>query len=144
MGTTSVNYDFDHFLDYKLDFKNTGSAYENSTLNTLGMIGMNDSISWFMELGVENIYSHILEVQDRLIENLDKTKYRIESDLNPDHRSNILIFSHVDPSLNKKIQQALEEKNIYIALREGYLRLSPHIYNNLRDAEILADSLNSI
>jgi len=144
MGTTSVNYDFDHFLDYKLDFKNTGSAYENSTLNTLGMIGMNDSISWFMELGVENIYSHILEVQDRFIEKLDKTKYRIESDLNPDHRSNILIFSHVDPSFNKKIQLALEEKNIYIALREGYLRLSPHIYNNLSDAEILADSMNSI
>src|SRR5260221_6236326 len=120
MGTTSVNYEFENFLKYKLDFKTDGSIYENSTLNTLGMIGMNDSISWFLELGVENIYSHIIEIQDKLVENLDKTKYRIESDLNPDHRSNILIFSHLDSSRNKEIRKKLEEKYIYIALREGY------------------------
>ena len=143
MGTTSVNYEFENFLNYKLDFKNDGSIYENSTLNTLGMIGMNESISWFLELGVENIYSHIIKIQDKLVENLDKNKYRVESDLNPEHRSNILIFSHVDSSRNKEIQKKLEEKQIYIALREGYLRLSPHIYNNPEDAEILAAELNS-
>lgn len=143
MGTTSVNYDFDNFLKYNLDFKNDGAIYENSTLNTLGMIGMNESISWFLELGVENIYAHIVEIQDKLVEYLDKAKYRIESDLNPDHRSNILIFSHLDSSRNKEIQKKLEEKHIYIALREGYLRVSPHIYNNPEDAEILAGELNS-
>jgi cysteine desulfurase/selenocysteine lyase len=144
MGTTSVNYDFENFLNYKLDYKADGAAYENSTLNTLGMIGMNESISWFMELGIENIYEHIIGIQDRLIEKLDKTKYRIESDLNPEHRSNILIFSHMDPSMNKKIQKTLEEKKIYIALREGYMRISPHIYNNFDDAEALAEELNTI
>jgi cysteine desulfurase / selenocysteine lyase len=144
MGTTSVNYDFDNFLDYKLDYKADGAAYENSTLNTLGMIGMNESISWFMELGIENIYEHIIGIQDRLIEKLDKTKYRIESDLNPEHRSNILIFSYMDQSMNKKIQKTLEDKKIYIALREGYLRISPHIYNNFDDAETLAEALNTI
>lgn len=143
MGTTSVNYDFDNFLNYKLEFNEDGSAYENSTLNTFGMIGMNESISWFLELGVENIYRHILEIQDKFIENLDKTKYRIESDLNPEHRSNILIFSHLDPSRNKSLQKSLEEKKIFIALREGFLRLSPHIYNNYEDAEALARALNS-
>jgi selenocysteine lyase/cysteine desulfurase len=143
MGTTSVNYDFDNFLNYKLEFNDNGSAYENSTLNTLGMIGMNEAIKWFISLGVANIYDHILEIQDKLVENLDKSKYRIESDLNPEHRSNILIFSHLDQSLNKQIQKQLEEKNVYIALREGYLRVSPHIFNNLEDAEILAAALNS-
>ncbi len=144
VGTTNVNYDFDNFLDYKLDFKSGGEAYENSTLNTLAMIGTDEAIKFFMELGVENIFRHILEIQDRLIELLDRSKYKVESDLSPNHRSNILIFSHVNINRNKEIQKSLEEKKIYIAVREGYLRVSPHIYNNPGDAELLASELNAL
>lgn len=144
VGTTNVNYNFDNFLDYKLDFKQGGEAYENSTLNTLAMIGTDEAIKYFLELGVENIYNHIIDIQDKLIELIDKTKYKIESDLSPEHRSNILIFSHADINRNKEIQKALEAKNIHIALREGYLRLSPHIYNNYDDVEALANALNSL
>lgn len=142
-GTTNVNYNFDNFLDYKLEFKTSGEAYENSTLNTLGMIGTDEVLKYFMELGVENIFNHILDIQDKLISLLDKTKYKIESDSSPEHRSNIMIFSHVDSTKNKEIQKMLEEKNIYIAVREGFLRVSPHIYNNYSDAEKLAEALNS-
>ena len=143
-GTTNVNYDFDNFLDYKLDFRQSGEAYENSTLNTLGMIGTNETIKFFLELGVENIFNHIIDIQDKLIEKLDKSKYKIESDLSPEHRSNLMILTHSDLTRNKQIQKTLEEKNIYIALREGFLRVSPHIYNNYDDAETLAKELNAL
>lgn len=142
-GTTNVNYNFDNFLDYKLDFKTSGEAYENSTLNTLAMIGTDEVLKYFMELGVKNIFDHIIDIQDKLISLLDKTKYKIESDLSAEHRSNILIFSHVDSSKNKEVQKMLEDKKIYIAVREGFLRVSPHIYNNYSDAEQLAEALNS-
>jgi cysteine desulfurase / selenocysteine lyase len=143
-ATSSINYDFENFLNYKLDFKQDGAAYENSTLNTLGMIGMNEVIKLFVELGVENIFKHILDIQDHFTGLLDTAKYKVESDLNPEHRSNIMIFSHLDQSLNKHLQKALEARNIYIAIREGYLRLAPHIYNNYEDVEILANELNSM
>jgi selenocysteine lyase/cysteine desulfurase len=141
-GTTNVNYDFERFLDYKLEFKQSGEAYENSTLNTLAMIGTNEVIRYFLELGVENIFGHIIDIQDKLIELLDKNKYKIESVLTPENRSTILIFSHIDSTRNKEIQKMLEEQKIYIALREGFLRLSPHIYNNYNDVEKLAEALN--
>ncbi len=144
VGTTCINYDFENFLNYKLEFRDDGTAYENSTLNTLGMVGMNESIRFFLELGVKNIFEHIIGVQDRLIAQLDKAKYRIESDLNPEHRSNILLFSHLNQSRNGEIQKRLAEKNIYVAVREKFLRLSPHIYNNVEDAEILAKELNAV
>ena len=144
IGTTSVNYDFANFLKYNLEFNKDGTAYENSTLNTLGMTGLNEVITWFLSLGVENIYNHIIEIQEKFIELLDKSKYRIESDTNPEHRSNILIFTHTDQTRNSAVQKTLAEKNIYIAIREGYLRLSPHIYNNLDDVKILTKELNSL
>ena len=142
-GTMNVNFNFDNFLDYKLDFKTSGEAYENSTPNTLALIGTDEVLKYFMELGIKNIFDHIIDIQDKLIALLDKKKYKIESDLSSEHRSNILIFSHVDITKNKDVQKVLEEKKIYIAVREGFLRVSPHIYNNYSDAEQLADALNS-
>ncbi len=144
VATSSIKYDFKNFLKYELNFKDDGSAYENSTLNCLGMIGLESSIELFLKLGVENIFKHILNLLDYFILNLDKSKYSIESDLNTENRSNILIFSYKIKEENDSIQKYLESKNIFIALREGFLRISPHLFNNYGDIEVLIKELNSI
>lgn len=144
VATSCVDYDFKNFLDYKLNFRNDGAAYENSTLNTLGMIGMVSSIELFLQLGVEKIFSHILELQDIFINEMKDSEFNIESNLDPVHRSNILIFSHKDRSKNEMVQKTLENENIFIALREGFLRLAAHIFNNEEDILKLTNSLKSI
>lgn len=144
VATSSVEYDFTNFLDYKLNFRKDGGAYENSTPNTLGMIGLDSSIDLFLKLGVENIFNHILNLQNIFIEEMDGTEYIIESDLNPVHRSNILIFSHSDFGKNPKIQKDLENENIFIALREGFLRLSAHFFNNEDDIFALTSALKKL
>jgi cysteine desulfurase / selenocysteine lyase len=143
-ATSSIKYDFKNFLKYELNFNDDASAYENSTLNCLGMIGLESSIDLFLKLGVENIFNHILGLHDLFISELDKSKYTIESVLIPENRSNILIFSHKDRSKNEYIKKNLEEKNIFIALREGFLRVSPHLFNNGQDIKILLKELNAI
>jgi selenocysteine lyase/cysteine desulfurase len=65
----------------------------------------------------------------------------IESDLSDNHRSNILIFSHKDKSRNPQIQSELETQNIFIAIREGYLRISPHLFNNKKDVMLFLSAL---
>lgn len=144
VATSSINYNFKNFLDYKLDFRKDGAAYENSTPNTLGMIGLESSIELFLKLGVENIFRHILNLQDIFIKEIKDTDYIIDSNLEPVHRSNILIFSHKDRSNNEMIQKALENENMFIALREGFLRLSAHIFNNENDILVLTECLKKI
>lgn len=141
VGTTSVEYEFKNFLDYKLKFRNDGGAYENSTLNTLGMIGMESSIELFLKLGVENIFRHILNLQNIFIEEMRNSDFIIESSLEAIHRSNILIFSHKDSYKNESIQKTLETKNIFIAIRENFLRLAPHLFNNEHDIITLTKAL---
>ena len=144
VSTKNVNYDFTNFLDYKLELRGDGSAYENSTPNTLGMIGLESSVELFLHLGVENIYKHIISLLDIFAEGLlSLPNFFIESDLSDEHRSNILIFSHKDKSRNSKIQSELETQNIFIAIREGYLRVSPHLFNNKEDIELLLNALKS-
>ncbi|MFA5404592.1 MAG: aminotransferase class V-fold PLP-dependent enzyme [Ignavibacteria bacterium] len=143
-ATSCIKYDFKNFLKYELNFNDDGSAYENSTLNCLGMIGLESSIELFLKLGVGNIFKHILTLLDLFISVLDKKKYLVESDIKKNSRSNILIFSHVDKSKNEYIQKYLEGKKIFIALREGFLRVSPHLFNNENDIKILVKELNII
>jgi cysteine desulfurase / selenocysteine lyase len=143
-ATSSIKYDFKNFLKYKLNFNDDASAYENSTLNCLGMIGLESSIDLFLKLGVDNIFKHILGLLNLFVSELDKSKYTVESDLNPENRSNILIFTCKDKSKNEYIQKHLEEKNNFIALREGFLRVSPHLFNNKEDIKSLVSELNSI
>lgn len=144
VGTTSIEYDFENFLNYKLNFQKDGAAYENSTLNLLGMIGLESSIDLFAKLGVSNIYNYILKLLDNFVEGISGLQYRVESDLSENHRSNILIFSHIDKTKNKYIQQELECQNIFIALREGFLRISPHIFNNTEDIHRLLVELKRL
>jgi cysteine desulfurase/selenocysteine lyase len=144
VGTTSIKYDFKNFLDYKLNFADDGQAYENSTLNCLGMIGLQSTIELFLKLGVENIFKHITNLLDVFITNIKDSNFKIESNLETEHRSNILIFSHVDGSKNEFVQKELEKKNIFIALREGFLRISPHIFNNEEDILTLCKELKKI
>jgi len=141
IGTGSIKFDFKNFLSYKLNFREDGKAYENSTVNCLGMIGLESSIDLFLKLGVENIFSYILNLIDVFIKEIKDSNYQIESDLSPEHRSNIILFSHIDKSKNEFIHRELEKKEIYISYREGYLRLSPHIFNNEQDIQNLTREL---
>ena len=141
VATSSVEYDFKNFLSYKLNFRKDGGAFENSTPNTLGMIGMESSIELFLKLGVENIFNHILDLQNLFIEEMKGSDFIIESSMEQIHRSNILIFSHKNRSKNELIQNTLEKENIFVALREGFLRLSAHLFNNEDDILKLADAL---
>ncbi|MCB0721908.1 MAG: aminotransferase class V-fold PLP-dependent enzyme [Ignavibacteriae bacterium] len=142
-STLGVDYDFDNFLDYRLKFNENGTAYMNSTPNTLGMIGMESSIDLFLKLGVENIFRHIIHLQDVLINELEGSDFYVVSSMEEDHRSNILLLSHKDPSHNQAVRIAMEEKNIFIAVREGFIRVSAHLYNNEEDVLTLAREMKN-
>jgi len=143
-STSGIKYDFKNFLKYELNFQDDASAYENSTHNVLGMIGLESTMELFLRLGVKNIFNHILNLLDIFADGLDKSKYVIESEMNMENRSNILIFSHKNNSRNDEIQKFLESRNVFIALREGFLRVSPHLFNNEKDINDLLKELNQI
>ena len=105
---------------------------------------MQSSIELFLKLGVENILRHILHLQDIFNEYMKYKDFIIVSDLEHVHLSNILIFSYSDNTMNDQIQKELERNNIFIALREGFLRLSAHIFNNENDILALTNVLKKI
>ncbi|MBK8983211.1 MAG: hypothetical protein IPM38_13045 [Ignavibacteria bacterium] len=56
------------------------------------MIGLISSLDLCLELGLKNIFDHIQTRQNIFIDEIKDTDFKVESDLNPDHRSNILFI----------------------------------------------------
>jgi len=99
----------------------------------LNMMGMSASLEFLLDVGIERIYHHILRLFDRLIAELDTSKFRIISDLTPERRSALLRFILNDPSQLQSTLERLRRNKISVSFRDNGFRVTPHIYNNEAD-----------
>jgi cysteine desulfurase/selenocysteine lyase len=114
------------------------------TANFLNFIPWQASIEYLLSFGLTAIEAHNRSLVEKLANGFATTKYRLLSPSDEASRSAIVAVSHVDRRRNPEIHAALAKAGIDIALRNGDLRFSPHIYNTQEDAERAVAVLNSI
>lgn len=71
----------------------------------------------------------------RLIAGLDRDAYTLLSPATPPARSAIAVVSHRDAARNADIAARLAGDGVYLSLREGVLRVAPHLYNTTEDID---------
>lgn len=127
-GWTGVS-DFMNFLDYRLEYRDDGTRFEEGTLNAAGITALGASLERFMEIGMEKVEARISELTGTLARSLIERGYTIKSPFGDEERSGILSFTHPrhDPA---GIYEKLISNNIIVSLREGAVRVSPHFYNS--------------
>jgi selenocysteine lyase/cysteine desulfurase len=59
-------------------------------------------------------------------------------------RSTLVLVRHADGDRNVKIARELEARGIDIALREGKLRFSPHLYNDAAEVDRVLEALHEL
>jgi cysteine desulfurase / selenocysteine lyase len=99
------------------------------------------SLDHLLAVGPERIERHDQALVARLLENLEATDYEVLSPRAEPERSTLVFLSHRDSGRNAQIHGALREAGIEIALREGRLRVSPHLYNSAADIDRLTEEL---
>jgi selenocysteine lyase/cysteine desulfurase len=139
VGWMSVN-DYTNHLDYNLDYRPGALRYECGTLNTAGVYGLGAAIDLFLEVGVEKIEKHILDLSDSLAEGLQEKGYNVYGSRNRREISAIVTCTH-ERYTPKALYHLLQEKNIITAPRIGRLRISPHFYNTRAEIDALLDAL---
>lgn len=130
-GATSV-VDFESFRDYDLTFLPDARRFELGTPNLVGMAGLLASVSLLLEVGIQEIQRWTRHLTDVLIEDLQKRGYQIASCLRPEHRSAIVSFSTPDVEADGQTHTGYDKliaHKVIVALRENYIRVSPHGYN---------------
>ncbi len=135
IGWQSVVHAHD-FHRIELNLKPSAERFEGGSHNSVGMIGLGESLSLLTRLEPARIALRVLELTDYACEGLTGLGARIISNRSPGLKSGIVAFElpGVDPH---EIKQRCYEAGIVLSVRGGRLRISPHAYNNEEDVDRL-------
>lgn len=129
------------FGNYKFEFVDDARKFDTGSYNLAGIYGLGASIDMFLEFGVQQVADHVLGLTDRLVAGLREKGYRVVSSRRPGEASGIVAFVS-DRNDHERIQQHLQDEHrIVIAVREGRLRASPHVYNTFEEIDQLLEAL---
>jgi len=132
-----------NFGKYRFEFVDTARKFDLGSYNLAGIYGLGASIDLILEMGVKKITAHVLMLTDRLVEGLRDKGYRVVSSRREGEASAIVAFTS-EVHNQEEIQRHLEaEHRVVIAVREGRLRASPHLYNTIEEIDQLIDLLPS-
>jgi selenocysteine lyase/cysteine desulfurase len=143
VGWLSVNNPED-YLNYDQPYAPSARRFEAGALNTAGVAGLGEAIELFLQIGLEKIESHLLDLGDylceRLRERLMDRGYRVASSRRDGEKSAIICLRHEKYSA-EELCHLLDDRRIITTPRLGRLRISPHFYNTREEIDRLIEAL---
>ncbi len=114
--------------------------YECGTLNTVGCFGLRASLDLFLEVGQPTIEDRIHALAERTLEGARSLGYEPIRERDRASGSGIVTVRKAGVD-SGKTAAALAKQKISIAARHGWLRISPHFYNEPEDVDRLLEAL---
>jgi len=127
----------------RLEYPDTAKRFESSTMAFGCIKGLEKSIEYLADIGIQRIYDHNIALADRLIEGLGGLDIEVVSPMNISERTSIVTcrVNGFDPV---EIVQNLKERNIAVHNRQEFIRISAHLYNCETDVDRLITELRSL
>jgi selenocysteine lyase/cysteine desulfurase len=139
VGTDTV-VDSHNYLDYRFEPKPDASRFEFSTPNVNDWVYLLAAIKLLHEIGLESVRKRILSLNAYLREGLLNKGLQVRGSDKEEEQSGILSFRHETIDAAEEARRLGAEK-IYVAARDGAVRVSPHIYNNEEDMDRLLEAI---
>jgi len=117
---------------------------ETGTPNIIGISGLGSSLALFEGIGTEAVRKHIQFLSGYVLNRIEsKNNITVITPDDDNQRMGIATFKvHSSPDLDlDSVLGALKEKDIAISAREGFFRISPHMYNTEEEIDLVIDEL---
>ena len=114
--------------------------YEMGTRNIIGIRALSANIDVLLQFGMNRVHERILMLKSKLRRFFEDSQYDI---LTPKQGPQSGIITCRQDGDMSKFHAYLQESGIFISLRNGYVRFSPHFYNPLSEIERAVDSVAS-
>ena len=111
------------------------------TSNYFNFAAMDASLQFVLQFGPETVEAHNRKLIDFLFERLPKDRCVAASPLDSAHRGPYGCFAARTPEKTAELYQKLVKEKIFTSLREGNIRVSPHLYNSERDIDRLIGAI---
>ncbi len=122
------------FIDYDFTYRDSAERFEEGSPNLHGIYALGVSIDRILRLGKNAVEKRILSLTGRLAAGLMERGFRIKSPLGDGEKSGILCFDS-EKEEAQPVFARLRDAGIVCSLREGAVRLSPHMYNTEEECE---------
>src|SRR6266851_1684649 len=107
------------------------------TSNYFNFAAMDASLQFVLQLGPETVHAHNRKFIDLLFERLPKDRCVPASPLDSAQRGPYGCFAARSPEKTAELYHQLVKEKVITSLREGNIRVSPHLYNTERDIDRL-------
>ena len=136
------------YEDTRLAFKDLPDKFQTGFRNYVGIVGLESSVNYLLNFGIENIREKNQYLSNLLREELSKipnvTLYGPEDQ---NDRTSIVSFN-IDGIDSQKVVDKLEKQNIVLAVREimekNIVRASPHFFNTESEMLQVVDAIKKL
>jgi selenocysteine lyase/cysteine desulfurase len=130
------------FLDAPTDLHRDSRRFEAGSLNTNGIYGLRAAIDLLLEIGIDEIAPKVIAIANALGDGLESIGFRVARPI----RSGIVAATPpvVDGRELLRLHGELEKEGIVCAPREGFLRFSPHFYNDRDEVSRVVEVLRGL
>ena len=131
--------DFTRLIDYELDWRDDARRFEVITIPFQDMAGLVGSLELLHELGPANVAERVASLASVIVEwARGRSDVELVTPEDPVRRAGIV---SVAPRDAEATSARLQAAGVTHSLREGAIRLSPHVYNTREEVERALDIL---
>jgi len=115
-----------------------------ATANFLNFYPLAVAVEMLLEQGIDAIAAHDDALVQRLIDGLDRQRFRLTSPQAGPSRSTLVFIEPPERGRAAAMQQALTAGGIHVAHRAGALRFAPHLCNTEDDIDRALTALHAL
>ena len=134
--------DFSSLTDYQFEYQTGANRFDMGERANFSLLpGIEASLDQLSEWGISNIQHTLQKNSNMLFEKLEELGL---STLNEVKRSPHFVSVRLPGANGQEILSKLANQKIYISERSGYLRITPHLWNNNDDFSRLLETLKRV
>jgi len=126
-----------------ISYPRTAKKFEYGGMPYTQLHGLAKAIEYVMEIGVENIRDHVMNVTQRLMEELSRMGAQLLTPFSREQRAGIVTARFDGMNYDRAVRE-LADKGIIVSKRMNALRISPHIYNVEGEVEKVTESIKVV
>jgi cysteine desulfurase/selenocysteine lyase len=112
-------------------------APEWASYFNFNLAAMDVSVDFVARMGPQRVAAHNRKLIELMFERLPKDRFVPASPLDAARRGPYGCFAARSPEKTAEVYQHLRKENVVVSLREGNIRVSPHLFNTERDIDRL-------
>lgn len=125
--------DYSQLTRYDFDFFDDARRFEVVTIPYHDVAVANASTGLLLDCGVEAVAAHIAALGERLVAwATSRSDVRLVTPVSPARRAGVITFA---PAALDAMADRLRQAKVAHSVREGAIRLSPHVYNTVEEID---------